>query len=286
MGIWLLRGICVGLTLGLIGCSNAPTPAPASRSLPKVVALTDTFELSRTATSVPPATTSPTVTPTAGPTINPNKETDISGDELRYLALGDSYTIGHNVDGSERWPVQLVQRLRAININIAEPQIVARTGWTTEDLAVGIEVGRPVGSFDIVTLLIGVNNQYQRLDINQYQQEFAELLERAVEFAGHRPSHVIVVSISDWGVTPFASGLDKARIAKEIDQFNIFNREETARVGANYIDVTGISREAETKPNLLAADGLHPSGRMYSRWVDLILPSALGISTSARQNGP
>ena len=189
------------------------------------------------------------------PTEKPKQETDFLGTELRYLALGDSYTIGQSVEISERWPVLLVQRLRELNINIADPQIIARTGWTTKDLAVGIGADNPQGTFDIVTLLIGVNNQYRGLEVDQYQQEFAALLARAVEFAGDRPSHVIVGSIPDWGVTPFASGLDRERIAEEIDQLNIINKEETARAGAAYIDVTEISREAESNPNLLAADG-------------------------------
>ena len=247
--------------------SPTPTPYPTSTPYP-------TYTLYPTHTPYPPQL------PTSATQVEPRKETD--NRELRYLALGDSYTIGQSVDISERWPAQLARRLREASINVADAQIIARTGWTTEDLAKGIEVASPVGPFDIVTLSIGVNNQYQSLDINQYEQEFAALLKSAVKFAGDRPSHVIVVSIPDWGITPFASGLNREEIGKEIDQFNMINREETTLIGATYIDVTGISREAGTEPDLLATDGLHPSGKMYSRWVDLILPVAI----STRQNGP
>jgi lysophospholipase L1-like esterase len=174
-----------------------------------------------------------------------------------------------------------VERLRGANVNIGDPEIIARTGWTTADLTRGIDVAGPVGPFDIVTLSIGVNNQYRGLDSKQYRKEFAALVEVAVALAGDRPSHVIVVSIPDWGATPFAGGLDRGAIAKEIDQFNTIKSEETNRVGVAYIDVTGISRKAETEPDLIATDGLHPSEIMYGRWVDRIFRAALAISKSA-----
>ena len=223
-------------------------------------------------TSTLPATPDPTNEPSS--IARPN--------ELRYLALGDSYTIGQSVVVAERWPVQLVQRLREAGVNIADPEIVARTGWTTEDLAAGIETANPQGPFDIVSLLIGVNNQFRGLDIDQYRTEFAALLQRALAFAGDKPANVIVVSIPDWGVTPFAVGIDGDRIAKEINLYNMINKEQAARVGATYIDITGISRLAEADRRLLADDGLHPSGDMYGRWVELVLPAALAISTSPR----
>ena len=125
--------------------------------------------------------------------------------------------------------------------------------------------------------MIGVNNQFRGLDIDDYRLEFTALLRRAVKLAGDRPSHVVVVSIPDWGVTPFARGVDRERIAREIDEFNVVAQEETASVGARFVDVTGISREASQRPSLIAIDGLHPSGEMYSAWVDLILPEALDI---------
>ena len=191
--------------------------------------------------------------------------------ELRFLALGDSYTIGHSVETSERWPVQLVRRLRESGINVAAPGIIAQTGWTTGDLSAAIDQAVPKGPYDIVSLLIGVNNQFRGLGVGQFQLELAELVQRAVGLAGGEPSHVIVVSIPDWGVTPFAAGLNRNLIAREIDLFNTANREEAHRVGAIYVDVTEVSRRASTDLSLVADDGLHPSGEMYRLWAELIL---------------
>jgi lysophospholipase L1-like esterase len=185
----------------------------------------------------------------------------------RYLALGDSYTIGESVPESERFPVQLARRL-----GIGAPQIIARTGWTTDELNAAIDAANPQGPYDLVTLLIGVNNQYRGRDAEQYRGEFAALLQRAVGFAGGDAQKVIVVSIPDWGVTPFAEGRDRAKIASEIDRYNAVNREEAARAGAKYVDITPISRG--TDPGLVAGDGLHPSGKQYTEWVELILRSA------------
>lgn len=181
----------------------------------------------------------------------------------RYLALGDSYTIGESVDPADRFPVQLARKL-----GIPEPQIIARTGWTTDELNAAIDAADPKGPFDIVTLLIGVNNQYRGRDAEQYRGEFAALLKRAIGFAGGDAKKVIVVSIPDWGVTPFAEGRDRAKIANEIDHYNAINKEETARAGANYVDITPISRRKD--PALVAKDGLHPSAKQYAEWVDAI----------------
>ena len=185
----------------------------------------------------------------------------------RYLALGDSYTIGESVDPAERFPVQLARTL-----NLGEPQIIARTGWTTDELNAAIDEARPQGPFDLVTLLIGVNNQYRGRSADEYRTQFAALLQRAIGFAGGDPSRVIVVSIPDWGVTPFAEGRDRAQIAREIDRFNAIKREEAARAGAKWVDITPISRRHD--PALVAADGLHPSGRQYAEWVKAIAPHA------------
>ena len=205
--------------------------------------------------------------------------------ELRYLALGDSYTIGESVDVSERWPVQLVSRLRSAGVSIAEPEIIARTGWTTSELAAGIEMAAPQGPFDLVTLSIGVNNQFRGLDIDQYRNEFAALLQWSVSLAGDKPTQVIVVSIPDYGVTPFGIQFGRDRIAQEIDLYNMIKEEETGRVGATYIDITGISRRVDTEPELVAPDGLHPSGEMYLQWVELVLPAALEITTGEQRTG-
>lgn len=187
--------------------------------------------------------------------------------KARYLALGDSYTIGESVAESERFPVQLAREL-----GLSDPAIVAKTGWTTDELANALNAVRLAGPFDLVTLLIGVNNQYRGRDAEQYRGEFAELLQRAIGFAGGDAKKVVVVSIPDWGVTPFAEGRDRAKIAAEIDRYNAINREEANRAGARYVDITPISRGSD--PALVAGDGLHPSGKQYTAWVKLILPEA------------
>lgn len=193
---------------------------------------------------------------------------------IRFLALGDSYTIGEAVPESERWPVQLAALLRASGVQVAEPQIIAKTGWTTDELSAGIDRVDPQGPFEVVSLLIGVNNQYRGRNLDEYRAEFVALLNRAVNFAGGQPQRVLVLSIPDWGVTPFANPTERERIAKEIDAFNAVNAEEAARLGTRYVDVTPISRRAADEPNLIASDGLHPSGAMYTEWAQLALPEA------------
>src|SRR5687768_8272572 len=201
-----------------------------------------------------------------------NDQTDA---ELRFLALGDSYTIGESVAELDRWPVQLAAMLREPGLAVVEPEIIARTGWTTGELAAAINEASPVGPYDLVSLLIGVNNQYRGLPIDEYRAEFRVLLGAAIAFAGGDAQRVIVLSIPDWGVTPFAEGHARARIAAEIDQFNAVNREEAAVAGARYVDVTGVSREAAAETALIAGDGLHPSRAMYRRWAELVLPLAI-----------
>ena len=185
----------------------------------------------------------------------------------RYLALGDSYTIGESVAAADRFPHQLARQLE-----IAEPQIIARTGWTTDELNAAIDAAAVDGKFDLVTLLIGVNNQYRGRDAEEYRREFAALLGRAIGFAGGDPKKVVVVSIPDWGVTPFAATRNRAEIASAIDRYNAVNREETAKAGARYVDITAVSRR--TDPAMVAPDGLHPSATQYAEWVRLILPEA------------
>jgi lysophospholipase L1-like esterase len=194
---------------------------------------------------------------------------------LRYLALGDSYTIGEGVPDSGRWPAQLVEALRARGVRIDDPQIIARTGWTTDELDAAIEQAAPAGTFDLVTLLIGVNDQYRGRTAEAYREQFRKLLDRAIAFAGGVASHVVVVSIPDWGVTRFAGGRDRAAIAKAIDAFNAVNRDEAKKAGPRYVDVTPASREAGSQPEFLVDDGLHPSAEAYSRWTQLILPAAI-----------
>lgn len=194
---------------------------------------------------------------------------------VSILALGDSYTIGESVGADERWPMQLAAMMRARGIAVLEPTIIARTGWTTDELSAGIDAANPKGSFDVVTLLIGVNNQYRGRSIDEYRMQFHALLARAVRFAGGRAAHVIVISIPDWSVTPFAGGRDAAGIAREIDAFNAVSREEAKNAGADYIDITPSSRRVKSDPTLVARDGLHPSAVMYAEWAKLILPRVL-----------
>ncbi len=193
---------------------------------------------------------------------------------MRFLALGDSYTIGEGVDAAERWPAQLAARLREHGLPVDDPQIIARTGWTTDELAAAIDRADPSGPYDLVTLLIGVNNQYRGRSLDEYRAQFTDLLQRATAFAGGRPDRVIVVSIPDWSLTPFAAGRDRTQIARELAAFNRVNAEAAALNGARYVDVTPHSRTAADDGGLLAGDGLHPSGRMYAEWARLALPAA------------
>lgn len=197
--------------------------------------------------------------------------------QVSYLALGDSYTIGEAVEHDQRFPFQLVYSLRKRSINIADPIIIARTGWTTDELKLAINDAKPENAFSLVTLLIGVNNQYRGRSIEEYRIEFTALLHRAIGFVCGNASHVVVVSIPDWGVMPFAEGRDRKQIAKEIDAFNAVNWEESVRLGALYVDITPISREVVRYPELVASDGLHPSAVQYKYWVELIEPKVLKI---------
>lgn len=205
----------------------------------------------------------------------------------RYLALGDSYTIGESVGEADRWPVRLAALLRDGGVAVGDAEIVARTGWTVRELSHGIDAAAPRGPYGLVTLLIGVNDQYRGRDPETYRPDFVAMLQRAIGFAGGRAERVVVLSIPDWSVTPFAatSGRDKGKIAAEIDRFNQINREETARAGARYVDVTPISRRAATDRSLVAEDGLHPAGAMYAEWARLALPAA-AAALGAPTGGP
>lgn len=195
----------------------------------------------------------------------------------RWLALGDSYTIGEAVEPDERWPIRLAAMLNARGVGIATPMIVARTGWTTDELSVGIDTAGFVGPCELVTLLIGVNDQYRGRAVEEFRRNFLILLDRALAFTEKRPERVIVLSIPDWGVTPFAHDRDRGQIAAEIDRFNSVIREEADRAGMRMVDVTTVSRRAASEPDLVAADGLHPSGAMYAEWARVILPIAATV---------
>ena len=198
---------------------------------------------------------------------------------LTYLALGDSYTIGEGVEEGGRWPSRLAAALREEGIALADPRIIATTGWTTDELASAMDAAEPLGDWDFVSLLIGVNNQYRGRDVDDYVGESATLLQRAVALAGGRADRVLVLSIPDWGVTPFArdSGRDLVRITAELDAYNEAAKEICASLGVAFVDITGISRDRGDEPDMLADDGLHPSAAMYARWTEAALPVARGL---------
>ena len=196
--------------------------------------------------------------------------------KFRYLALGDSYTIGESVTETERFPNQIASMLLKEGVEV-EVSIIARTGWTTDELWQGIQAQGVTPPYDMVSLLIGVNNQYRGRDIAEYREDFLFLLNKAIEYAGNDVNKVIVLSIPDWGVTPFAMGRNSTQIANEIDAFNAVNLEETMKAGAHYVDVTPVSRKALSDPSLIAGDGSHPSGSMYAEWASLALPIAVEI---------
>jgi lysophospholipase L1-like esterase len=199
---------------------------------------------------------------------------------VSFLALGDSYTIGEGVSEEGRWPEQLAARLRDRGTEMHPPRIVARTGWTTEELSAAIDAEHIAGSFDLVTLLAGVNDQYRGYGVERFRRSFVALTRTAGAFA-KLPARLIVLSIPDWGVTPYAAGRDRAAISREIDTFNTAARDAAASAGARFLDVTPASRRAAVDPALLAGDGLHPSAAMYQLWVDELLPMAMDALSAA-----
>lgn len=255
-GLRLFRVLNLLIVMIIVGCgaeTAVPTPTPFVQP---------------TLTMTP----SPTNTPTPKPACAPRTE-----NPLRYLALGDSYTIGESVAEGERWPVQLVAALRGQGVNISDPEIIAKTGWTTSELAQGIAQAEPQGPYDLVSLLIGVNNQYRGLSQEAYREEFVALLETAVSLANNNPNRVFVVSIPDWGVTPFGQRRDFREVSAAIDAINAINRAETERRGIVYIDITEISRRVPDDGTLIAGDGLHPSGEMYRLWVEQMQPEICAL---------
>ena len=194
-----------------------------------------------------------------------------------FLALGDSYTVGQNVGQPDSYPYLLSKSLSAETPSWkASPiTVIAQTGWTTDNLITAISGKNITGKFDIVTLLIGVNNQFRGYSPAAYRQEFIALLNTALKLANGDKSKVFVLSIPDWGATPYGSSYNREQIAREIDEFNAINKDETVKAGIDYTDVTAISRMALTDKSLIANDGLHPSGKMYQSWVDILAPKIL-----------
>ncbi len=191
-----------------------------------------------------------------------------------YLALGDSYTIGEKVSADENYPNQVVALLKKDSVNIQPPRIIAKTGWTTDELETGIEKAIQIeplrSSYDFVSLLIGVNNQYRGQTVDSYIPAFENLLKKAIHFAGDRAERVIVLSIPDWGATPFAKDANRTEIAGQIDAYNAANKKISEQYHVEYIDITPWTREALKDATLITSDGLHPSGKEYKRWAEKI----------------
>ena len=187
---------------------------------------------------------------------------------LPYLALGDSYTIGEGVEPAGRWPMQLAAALREIGVDVDDPTIIATTGWTTDELEAGIDADAPQGPFELVSLLIGVNDQYRGRSVDEYRPRFTALLQRALAFAADRAPRVLVLSIPDWGVTPYAvaSGRDRVQIGQELDAYNAAAAAICAEHDVAFVDITDLSRQLGGESVMLAEDGLHPSAAMYTLW--------------------
>ncbi len=194
-----------------------------------------------------------------------------------YLALGDSYTIGEQVSSDENFPHQTVALLKKQGIEVSQPVIIATTGWTTDELAASIREHNITDTFSFVTLLIGVNNQYRGRDLENYKEEYTQLLDIAIRYANGHTQNVFVLSIPDWGVTPFADGKDRAQIAKDIDTYNAAKKEITLAHNCHYIDITDSTRKNGTTAEYLAEDGLHPSGKEYKIWAERLAPEVAKV---------
>lgn len=216
--------------------------------------------------------------PTAEPATNVFVTPNLTGN-FTYLALGDSYTIGESVRQSESFPYQLKDALKNEGLTVETPKIIAVTGWTTDELQGAIKQAKITQKYDIVTLLIGVNNQYRGYPLETYKKEFSELLQTAIDFSGGRKARVFVISIPDWGVTPFAKNGSKSptTIAAEIDAFNAAAQQITTAAGVSFTNITIDSRMAANDTSLIAEDGLHPSGKMYHNWVNALTPKISAI---------
>jgi lysophospholipase L1-like esterase len=197
----------------------------------------------------------------------------VTASPLTYLALGDSYTIGQSVLANERFPYLLAQSLKASGVTVSDPQYIATTGWTTADLEAAIATQNPASNYGLVSLLIGVNDQYQHKDTAEYRIRFTRLLQKAISFASGKKDRVFVLSIPDYSATPYVNATDKARVSTEIGYFNSINRQVTEQEGVSYTDITPLTLEAANDPSLLASDKLHYAAKEHQKWVDLLAPA-------------
>ena len=209
-------------------------------------------------------------TPDPGMTTGTNQTPATS--KNAFLALGDSYTIGESVGETDRWPVQLAGLLRKDSLDVANPDILARTGWTTAELQDEIKRSGNQKTYRLVSLMIGVNNQYRGQSQDRYRTEFADLLQTAINFADRKANHVFVLATPDWGRSPYAAGQDKARITQEIDQFNAIAKDECQKAGVAFVDITPLTRTAAGDASQFASDGLHYSGKQMMKWAETALP--------------
>ena len=196
------------------------------------------------------------------------KYVKLKGSSLSYLALGDSYTFGKKVSADQSWPAQLVRLLRSSGVQMKNPEILATTGWTTYDLHNAIRQTDLHPPYDLVSLLIGVNNQIQKLEVAEYSNQFQSLLEKAIRLSGNTPSRVLVLSIPDYSVTRFGRRKNSKKVSAQIAMYNRINRAITENLHAHYIDITAVSREAAEDGDLITCDGLHPSAKMYAEWAE------------------
>ena len=188
-----------------------------------------------------------------------------------FLALGDSYTFGESVSDSLKWPNILIRELNNNSYFFKEPKIIAKTGWTSDELIMAIDSTNISHKFNYVSLMIGVNNQYRGRNLDSFERDLKILVQKSIEFAGNNPKNVFTLSIPDWSVMPFARDRDQNKIAFEIDQFNNIIQRISNSMNVNFIDITQISRDVKNNPNYIAVDGLHPSGEMYKLWVNELL---------------
>lgn len=189
---------------------------------------------------------------------------------ISYLALGDSYTIGESVIESERWPVQLMLQLQEDGMHIRHPKIIAKTGWRTDELLQAMQEQLDDKKYDLVSVLIGVNNQYQGGELSVYKKELKKILKQAITQGKQGRRSVFVLSIPDYGVTPFGKESDKKNISKEVEAYNKVARGIAKEMDIPFYDITSISKKAAQDLSLLAKDELHPSGKMYALWVEKI----------------